>query len=60
MPKKKQDSNENIKLNKESAMDTQRIDLLSALINAMVRLPALKETANADVSADILSADWGM
>ena len=58
--KEKQDSNENIKLNKESAMDTQRIDLLSALINAMVRLPALKETANVDVSADILSEDWGM
>lgn len=37
------DSNENIKLSKRNASDTKRIDLLSAAINAMVRLPALKE-----------------
>jgi phage terminase large subunit-like protein len=37
------DSNENIKLSKRNATDTKRIDLLAAVINAMVRLPALKE-----------------
>lgn len=37
------DSNENIKLTKKNVSDTKRIDLLAATINAMVRLPALKE-----------------
>lgn len=37
------DSNENIKLSKRHATDTKRIDLLAAVINAMVRLPALME-----------------
>ena len=37
------DSNENIKLSKRNATDTKRIDLIAAVINAMVRLPALSE-----------------
>lgn len=37
------DSNENIKLSKKGRNDTQRIDPLAAVINAMVRLPALRE-----------------
>jgi phage terminase large subunit-like protein len=37
------DSNENIKLSKRNATDTKRIDLIAAVINAMVRLPALRE-----------------
>jgi len=37
------DSNENIKLSKRNASDTKRIDLMAATINAIVRLPALKE-----------------
>lgn len=32
-----QDSNENIKLSKKNASDTQRIDLIAAIINAMTR-----------------------
>lgn len=40
------DSNENIKLSKRNATDTKRIDLLAATINAMVRLPALKESGS--------------
>ena len=57
--KEQQDSNENIKLSKRNASDTQRIDLLAALINAMVRLQAL-QAAGRDFSAAILSEDWGM
>jgi len=36
------DSNGNIKLSKKNQSDTKRIDPLAAVINAMVRLPALK------------------
>ncbi len=36
------DTNENIKLNKKTKNDTQRIDLIAAVINALVRLPELK------------------
>lgn len=57
--REQQDSNENIKLSKKYASDTQRIDLLAAVINAMVRLQALQD-ASRDLSADILSDDWGM
>lgn len=49
--KEKVDTNENIKLNKESKDDTQRIDLLSALINALVRLNALKDSTTPSVYA---------
>ena len=41
-----QDNNENIKLSKKNSSDTKRIDLLAALINAMVRLQALKEVGS--------------
>jgi phage terminase large subunit-like protein len=54
-----QDNNENIKLSKKNASDTKRIDLLAALINAMVRLQALRE-ASRDINAEILSGEWGM
>lgn len=58
--KETQDNNQNIKLDKKSAMDTQRIDLLAAVINAMVRLPALKDLSGVDISDKINSEDWGM
>jgi phage terminase large subunit-like protein len=54
-----QDSNENIKLSKKNASDVKRIDLLAAIINAMVRLQALQE-ASRDLSEEILSEEWGM
>jgi len=38
-----QDNNENIKLSKKNASDTNRIDLLAAVINAMVRIQPLRE-----------------
>jgi len=52
------DSNENIKLTKKKASDTKRIDLLSATIDALVRLAVLR--AMRDISAEILSDEWGM
>jgi phage terminase large subunit-like protein len=55
-----QDSNENIKLSKKNISDTQRIDLAAAVINAMVRLPALKEIEPEDISDQILDEEWGM
>lgn len=54
-----QDHNENIKLSKRNASDTKRIDLLAALINAMVRVQELRD-ASGDISDDILSDEWGM
>lgn len=54
-----QDNNENIKLSKKNVSDTSRIDLISAVINAMVRWTVL-EQATRDLSAAILSDDWGM
>jgi phage terminase large subunit-like protein len=53
-----QDSNENIKLSKRTATDTQRIDLASAMINALARLAVLK--GYQDISNDILNEGWGM
>lgn len=53
------DHNENIKLSKRNASDTKRIDLLAALMNAMVRYQALAMSTR-DLSAAILSEDWGM
>lgn len=47
--KEKIDSNENIKLTKENTNDTQRIDLLAAVINAMVRMTSLKESSTPSV-----------
>ena len=40
------DTNENIRLNKKSKSDTQRIDLIASVINALVRLPALKDSTS--------------
>lgn len=39
------DSNENIKLSKRNMGDTQRIDLIAAVINAMVRVQVLKDAS---------------
>lgn len=49
-----QDSNENIKLTKKNADDSRRIDLLAAVINALVRYESLKESTAG------LPQDWGM
>lgn len=54
-----QDNNENIKLSKKNASDVKRIDAAAALMDAMVRLPALREL-NRDWSAEILDEGWGM
>lgn len=54
-----QDNNENIKLSKKNASDTKRIDLLSAVIDALVRLNALREVVK-DLSALFLDPDWSM
>lgn len=43
------DSNGNIKLSKKNQSDTKRIDPLAAVINAMVRLPALKSTQEGSI-----------
>jgi phage terminase large subunit-like protein len=53
-----QDSNENIKLSKKNASDAKRIDLLAAVINAMVRVHILEE--GGDISDEILDDEWGM
>jgi len=50
--KETHDNNENIKLNKLNKDDTQRIDPLAALINAMVRLSALKDSTTPSVYAN--------
>jgi phage terminase large subunit-like protein len=54
-----QDSNENIKLSKKNASDTKRIDLISAGINAMVRVQALRD-ASRDLNAEIMDEGYGM
>jgi len=54
------DNNENIKLSKLNKDDTQRIDPLAAIINAMVRLAVLQSAGFKDISDEILSEDWGM
>lgn len=55
-----QDANENIKLSKKNASDTKRIDLLAAVINAVVRAHVLKAANAGDISEDILDDEWGM
>jgi phage terminase large subunit-like protein len=57
--KTEQDNNENVKLSKKNASDTRRIDLASAVVNAMVRLQALRE-ACVDLNQAILNGKWGM
>lgn len=49
-----QDSNENIKITKKNADDSRRIDLLAAIINALVRIESLREATAG------LPSDWGM
>ena len=53
------DNNDNIKLSKKNASDTKRIDLLSAVIDGLVRWQILKEVSR-DINAEILAEDWGM
>jgi phage terminase large subunit-like protein len=48
------DSKENIMLSKKNAGDVRRIDLLAALINALVRIQPLKEAVN---YSDYLNSD---
>lgn len=55
-----QDSNENIKISKKNVSDTNRIDLLAAILTAMVRISVIKGVEPRDISDDILSDDWGM
>lgn len=52
--RQEQDSNENIKLTKKNADDTRRIDLIAAIINAVVRIESLREATSG------LPEDWGM
>ena len=40
------DSKENLMISKRKAVDTKRVDLLTALITALVRLPVLREMSN--------------
>lgn len=56
--KTEQDNNENIKLSKKNASDVKRIDLASAAVNALVRLPALRD-ASRDLNQSILSEEFG-
>lgn len=49
-----QDKNENIQLTKKNADDSRRIDLIAAVIDAIVRLESLKESTAG------LPQDWGM
>jgi len=53
------DRNGNILLSKKNPNDSQRIDLLAAIMNALVRLAALKAMASNDLSDTILSDEWG-
>jgi len=54
-----QDNNENIKLSKKNVSDTKRIDLLAAVVNAMVRVQELADTSG-DISDEVLDDEWGM
>lgn len=54
-----QDNNENIKLSKKNVSDTKRIDLLAAVVNAMVRVQELAD-ASGDISDEVLDDEWGM
>jgi len=53
------DSNENIKLSKKNASDNKRIDLLSAIIDGLVRIQALKE-ASIDLNEAVKSGNFGV
>ena len=44
-----QDSNENIKITKKNASDTKRIDLLAAILNALVRYQSLVDATAGDI-----------
>lgn len=58
--KEKSDTNENIKITKKNVSDTNRVDLLTAILNAMVLLPALRDAAPVDKSEQVLAEGWGM
>jgi phage terminase large subunit-like protein len=51
-----QDSNENIKVSKKYATDSKRIDLLAAILNAMVRIQSLRDVKLAGVKVGVLMA----
>ncbi len=48
-----QDSNENIKVSKKYATDSKRIDLLAAILNAMVRIQSLRDANLAGVEVGV-------
>ncbi len=54
------DNNENIKITKKNVSDTNRVDLLTAILTGMVRLPALRDAGPVDISDEILNDEWGM
>ena len=54
-----QDNYGNIKLSKRHKDDTERIDPVAAMMNALARV-LLKRTAGSDINEHILSEDWGL
>ena len=54
-----QDNYGNIKLSKRHKDDTERIDLVAAMMNALARV-LVKRTAGSDINEHILSEDWGI
>lgn len=53
-----QDNYGNIKLSKRHKDDTERIDPVAAMMNALARV-LVKRTAGSDINEHILSEDWG-
>jgi len=51
------DSKENLMISKRKAVDTKRVDLLTAIITAMVRVQVLREAS--DFSKYVMSDDFG-
>jgi phage terminase large subunit-like protein len=51
------DSKENLMISKRKAVDTKRVDLLTAIITALVRVQVLREASN--FSAYVKSDDFG-
>lgn len=54
-----QDNYGNIKLSKRHKDDTERIDPVAAMMNALARV-LVKRTAGSDINEHILSEDWGI
>lgn len=55
----KSDTNGNIKVVKPAENSPERIDLLAAVLNAMVALPRLRDGAGNDISDQILDKEYG-